>query len=111
MDIDRYLAIFTMKTKATQMAEQPSSGGACLESQPSQGRPGLQREFRDGQGYTGKTLSGKNKEEDWRAVKSTDCLFRGPQFDFQQPHGGSQASVVGCDALFWRVWSVLLYIS
>jgi len=39
----------------------------------------------------------------WRGdsvVKSTDCSFRGPEFNSQQPHGGSQPSVVGSDALF-----------
>jgi len=42
----------------------------------------------------------------WRdgsAVKSTDCSSRGPEFDSQQPHGGSQPSVMGSDALFWCV--------
>ena len=32
----------------------------------------------------------------WRdgsAVKSTDCSSRGPEFNSQQPHGGSQPSV------------------
>ena len=34
----------------------------------------------------------------WRdgsVVKSTDCSSRGPEFNFQQPHGGSQPSVMG----------------
>jgi len=38
----------------------------------------------------------------WRdgsAVKSTDCSSRGPEFNSQQPHGGSQPSVMGTDAL------------
>jgi hypothetical protein len=42
----------------------------------------------------------------WRdgsAVKSTDCSSRGPEFSSQQPHGGSQPSVMGSDALFWCV--------
>jgi hypothetical protein len=42
----------------------------------------------------------------WRdssAVKSTDCSSRGPKFNSQQPHGGSQPSVMGSDALFWCV--------
>jgi hypothetical protein len=42
----------------------------------------------------------------WRdgtGVKSTDCSSRGPGFNSQQPHGGSQASVMGSDALFWCV--------
>jgi hypothetical protein len=42
----------------------------------------------------------------WRdgsVVKSTGCSSRGPEFNFQQPHGGSQPSVMGSDALFWCV--------
>jgi hypothetical protein len=38
----------------------------------------------------------------WRdgsVVKSTDCSSEGPEFNSQQPHGGSQPS----DALFWCV--------
>jgi hypothetical protein len=36
-------------------------------------------------------------------VKNTDCSSRGPEFNSQQPHGGSQPSVMGSDALFWCV--------
>jgi hypothetical protein len=39
----------------------------------------------------------------WRdgsAVKSTDCSSRGPEFNSQQPHGGSQPSVMGFNVLF-----------
>jgi hypothetical protein len=42
----------------------------------------------------------------WRdgsVVKNTDCSSRGPEFNSQQPHGGSQPSVMGFDALFWCV--------
>jgi hypothetical protein len=42
----------------------------------------------------------------WRdgsAVKSTDCSSRGPEFNSQQSHGGSQPSVMRSDALFWYV--------
>jgi hypothetical protein len=42
----------------------------------------------------------------WRddsVVKSTECSSRGPEFNFQQPHGGSQPSVMGSYALFWCV--------
>jgi hypothetical protein len=52
----------------------------------------------------------------WRdgsVVKSTDCSSRGPEFNSQQPHGGSQSSVMGSDALFWLCedsYSVLIYI-
>jgi hypothetical protein len=34
-------------------------------------------------------------------VKSTGCSSRGPEFKSQQPHGGSQPSVMGSGALFW----------
>ena len=39
----------------------------------------------------------------WRddsEVKSTDCSSRGPEFNSQQPHGGSQPSVMRSGALF-----------
>jgi hypothetical protein len=45
-------------------------------------------------------------KQGWRggsAVKSTDCSARGLEFESQQPHGGSQPSVMGSDALFWCV--------
>jgi hypothetical protein len=32
-------------------------------------------------------------------VKSTDCSSRSREFNFQQPHGGSQPSLMGFDAL------------
>jgi hypothetical protein len=44
--------------------------------------------------------------EGWRdgsMVKSTDCSSRDPEFNYQKPHGGSQPSVIGSDALFWYV--------
>jgi predicted nucleic acid-binding Zn-ribbon protein len=39
----------------------------------------------------------------WRdgsEVKSTDCSSEGPEFNSQQPHGGSQPCVMRSDALF-----------
>jgi hypothetical protein len=48
----------------------------------------------------------KKKFRGWRdgsAVKSTDCSSKGPEFNSQQPHSGSQLSVMGSDALFWCV--------
>jgi hypothetical protein len=48
----------------------------------------------------------ENKDRDWRdgsAVKSTDCSSKGPEFKSQQPHGGSQPSVMRSDGLFWYV--------
>ena len=35
-------------------------------------------------------------------VKSTAGSSRGPEFNSQQLHGGSQASIMGSDALFWH---------
>jgi hypothetical protein len=51
---------------------------------------------------------GLNQKEKagWRdglVVKSTDCPSRGPEFKSQQPHGGSQPSVMGSETLFWCV--------
>jgi len=40
---------------------------------------------------------------DGSVVKSTDCSSRGPESNSQQPHGGSQPSVMRSDALFWCV--------
>jgi hypothetical protein len=48
----------------------------------------------------------KKENRGWRdgsAVKNTDCFSRGPEFNSQQPHDGSQPSVMGSDALFWCV--------
>ena len=50
----------------------------------------------------------------WRdgsVVKSSDYSSRGPEFNSQQPHGGSQPSVMGSNALFWSVSNrMLIYI-
>ena len=43
---------------------------------------------------------------DWRdgsEVKSTACSSGGHEFNSQQPHGGSQPSVMRSGALFWPV--------
>jgi hypothetical protein len=37
-------------------------------------------------------------------VESTDCSFRGPEFNSQQPHGVSQPSKRGSDALFRGIY-------
>jgi hypothetical protein len=36
-------------------------------------------------------------------VKAPDCSSKGPEFKSQQPHGGSQPSIMRSDALFWCV--------
>jgi len=52
---------------------------------------------------TDKGVSLKTNTSGWRdgsVVKSTDCSSTGPEFNSQQPHGGSQSSVMKSDALF-----------
>ena len=47
------------------------------------------------------------KTNSWRddsVVTGTDCFSRGPEFNSQQPHDGSQPSVMESDALLWCVW-------
>jgi hypothetical protein len=36
------------------------------------------------------------------AVKRTGCSSRGPEFNFQQPHAGSQPSIMGSYVFFWH---------
>jgi hypothetical protein len=36
-------------------------------------------------------------------VKSTNCSSEGPEFNSQQPHGGSQPSIMRSDTLFWGI--------
>jgi hypothetical protein len=36
-------------------------------------------------------------QRDGSAVKSTDCSSKGPEFNFQQPHGGSQPPIMRSD--------------
>jgi hypothetical protein len=50
-----------------------------------------------------KTWKQGGGEIDGSSVKNTDCSSRDPVFNSQQPHGGSQPSVMGSDALFWSV--------
>ena len=40
----------------------------------------------------------KKKNQGWR-----DDSAGGPEFKFQQPHGGLKPSVMGSDILFWCV--------
>jgi hypothetical protein len=42
----------------------------------------------------------------WRdgsVIKSSDCSSEGHEFKSQQPHGGSQPSIMRSDALLWCV--------
>jgi hypothetical protein len=45
-------------------------------------------------------------------VRAPDCSSEGPEFKSQQPHGGSQPSIMRSDALFWclRIATVYLHI-
>jgi hypothetical protein len=36
-------------------------------------------------------------------VRAPDCSSEGPEFKSQQPHDGSQPSVMKSDALFWSI--------
>jgi hypothetical protein len=59
---------------------------------------------------SGRQSRAKRTFKGWRdgsVVKSTDCSSRGHKFNSQQPHGGSQPSVIESDALFWCVWKQL----
>jgi hypothetical protein len=50
-----------------------------------------------------KKIRGGWKDGSWKdgsVVRSIDCSSRGPEFKSQQPHGGSQPSVMGSAALF-----------
>ena len=72
---------------------------ACSTEQVLRQPRWLHREF-----FKNKVLRG------WRdgsAVKNTDCSSRDPEFNSQQPHGGSQPSVMRSDSLFWCVWREL----
>jgi hypothetical protein len=44
----------------------------------------------------------RDKRERWLTVKSNDCSSRGSEFNFQQPHGSLQPSIMGPNALFWH---------
>jgi hypothetical protein len=41
--------------------------------------------------------------DDGSVVKGTDYSSEGPEFKSQQPHGGSQPSIMRSDTLFWCV--------
>jgi hypothetical protein len=45
-------------------------------------------------------INTKMSRRDGSVVKSTEYSSGGPVFKSQQPHGGSQPSVIGSDVLF-----------
>jgi hypothetical protein len=48
-----------------------------------------------------KTFGRAGEMAQW--VGAPDCSSEGPEFKSQQPHGGSQPSVMRSDSLFWSV--------
>jgi len=54
-----------------------------------------------GLGIKLRSLKTGSNRRDGSVVMSTDCSSGGPEFKSQQPHGGSQPSVMRSDALFW----------
>jgi hypothetical protein len=49
----------------------------------------------------------------WRdgsVVKSTDCSSEGPEFKSQQPHGGSQPSVMITESLLGCLKTAMVYL-
>jgi hypothetical protein len=48
-----------------------------------------------------KKKKGAGEMAQW--VRAPDCSSEGPEFKSQQPHGGSQPSVMRSDSLFWSV--------
>ena len=51
---------------------------------------------------TNKQTKNNWAERDGSEVENTDCSSRGPEFNSQQPQGGSQPSVMGSHVLFYR---------
>jgi hypothetical protein len=43
------------------------------------------------------------RKKGWRDDSMIKSFSRGPEFKSQQPHGSSQPSAMGSDALFWCV--------
>jgi hypothetical protein len=58
------------------------------------------------QDYTSKPYLKKERKragEMAQLVRAPDCSSKGLKFKSQQPHGGSQPSVMRSDSLFWSV--------
>jgi hypothetical protein len=54
-----------------------------------------------GPGLSKEEKAGAGEMAQW--VRAPDCSSKGPEFKSQQPHGGSQPSVMRSDSLFWSV--------
>jgi len=83
-----------------------SNGYRRLPVEGKEKGPGTKRPVRKRWGNQELGVEGAG---DGAVVKSTDCSSRGPEFNSQQPHGGSQPSVMESNVLFWCLKTVTMY--
>jgi hypothetical protein len=100
----------------------PGSGGQSFNPSPwesrgrggggVQGQPGTQSKFQNSQSYLEKPCLKGNKATQPKSgfprciskdIRNQNRKEQGSEFNSQQPHGSSQPSVMGSDALFWCV--------
>jgi hypothetical protein len=100
--------VYKVSSRTGRATEKP-----CLKKQ-NKSQPGLQSKFQDRETLSRKTKQNKtkqnnNKKTEYGAgemaqwVRAPDCSSEGPEFKSQQPHDGSQPSVMRSDSLFWSV--------
>jgi hypothetical protein len=77
----------------------PPSNSFFFKSKTKQNKK-TKKERKKSKAKTNKQTNKKWAGEDGSEVKTSS---RGPEFNSQQPHGGSQPSVMRSDALFWSV--------
>jgi hypothetical protein len=78
-------------------------GGNPVGFQTVADKPGLlkaQHPEKQSRGFDYSAIGQFQGCRDGSAVNSTDCSSRGPEFNSQQPHDGSQISVIRSNALF-----------
>jgi hypothetical protein len=81
---DHHFPAWFKVTKCSEIsATQEAEAGGLLEQQP--------------------TNKVKGAGEMAQQVRAPDCSSKGPEFKSQQPHGGSQPSLMRSDSLFWCV--------
>ena len=106
---------WTVVTHAFDPSTWEEEVGRFLSSRPAwstewvPGHPELHRETLSQKSKKHQKQTNKKKKPTKQTKKSTDCSSRGLEFKSQQPHGGSQPSVMRSDALFWCVWRQLQY--
>jgi hypothetical protein len=78
----------------------PSTCGAALACyRRTSAQSGLPKPLHSEYSSKGVRNSSTMNQGDGSEVKSTDYSFRGPEFNSQQPHGGSQPSGMGSNVL------------